>query len=78
MNKMSYKSGYEWTITKHLCENLQNIDRNKTGRLDVSKCYWNEDFWLEKHVLKKVKTKILPNRYHHETATSKICFMLSA
>ena len=35
MNKMLYKSAYEWYMNKTLSKNLQNIDWNKTGRYGV-------------------------------------------
>lgn len=33
---MLYNSGYEWYMNKPLCENLQNIDRNKTVKFGVT------------------------------------------
>ena len=45
-NKMFYKSGSEWYMNKPLCKNLQNIDRNQSGKFGVCKCCWSGEFWL--------------------------------
>ena len=40
MNKMFFKSVCKSNMNKTICENLQNIDRNKTGKFSA-------DFWLK-------------------------------
>ena len=49
-------------MNKPLCKNLQNIDRNETGKFGGSKCYWSGDFWLktpfEKTAFKDMDWKI--------------------
>ena len=48
MNKLFYKSGYEWYMNKppqYMSKPSEyTVDKNKSGKFSVCKYYWSGDF----------------------------------
>lgn len=42
---MFYKSGYEWYMNISLCKNLQNINRNETGKFGATEVKISGSEW---------------------------------